>query len=97
MNKEVTICKKCRCYIQKPDSRPTCKDIWYNQLCGASPLPVCIDYVTGKISDSIAFEYCRSINTDGCCKKFIPLGKNENYSAISEFINLLRKHIEEHS
>lgn len=76
-----TICTQCAHHIQAEDI-PSRQDIWYNHLCGASPLPTKIDPVTGKRAhydeNSIGegptmseFYYCRDVNK-GNCPKFSP-------------------------
>lgn len=72
----MTICKKCTNHIQIEDN-----DIWYNHLCGAAPLPIGLDPVTGNLrsisnndlgmeyTSEHLYDYCRNIN-DGDCKLF---------------------------
>ncbi len=57
------------------------KDVWYNHLCKATPLPTKTDPYDGKVKpynindlgrtcfEDHRFEYCSQIN-DGDCQKF---------------------------
>ncbi len=77
----MNVCKNCVHFINKEPSGPR-SHVWYNHLCGASPLPEVTNPVTGetgyKAVNSLGMEivqdnpyhYCRDINTDGTCEKF---------------------------
>ena len=72
-----TICTNCKHHIFTA-SNTADHSIWYNHICGASPLPKTIDPVTGKegyvttnslgenIIGNRKFEYCRDINNGNC-------------------------------
>lgn len=74
---EITICFNCQHFRHKDQSR----DVWYNHHCGAMPLPMAADPVTGRTMHykqndlgksyftEEAFAYCRDVN-DGNCKHF---------------------------
>jgi len=80
--KEPTICKNCSNLQLKPDPRPSCKYIWYNMYCKASPKEAATDPLTGEPCYSAKndlgvtyycdepFNYCRNINTDCNCEFF---------------------------
>jgi hypothetical protein len=73
----VTICAKCH-HFQRRGLQ------WYQQFCGASPLPRGIDYVTGDEGfvrtnhlgktylSTEPFAYARDINTQGTCPLYTP-------------------------
>jgi hypothetical protein len=80
LEKPVTVCKECQHFINlEPDSPRA--DVWYNHLCGASPLPKKTDPLDGKLKpyhvndlggeyfSEHELHYCRDIN-DGACLKF---------------------------
>jgi hypothetical protein len=71
---EFTICKKC---IHFEDG-----DIWYNQFCLASPLPLVMDPVDGQVKPQNTndlgapyftenrYQYAKNINKTGNCPKY---------------------------
>lgn len=72
MTASPTICKNCTHFLNLEPGSPRA-DVWYNHLCKASPLPVVLNVVTGKMGPAIedeAYSFCRDINRDGNCEKF---------------------------
>lgn len=79
--KKITICKECGHHLNL-ESRSVRKNVWYNQLCKASPLPLDTDPISGKkraftfnefgnkYFTDFRFQYCRDINK-GECQKFL--------------------------
>ena len=80
---EFTVCTECRFLLDQTQTwQPS--DIWYNQLCTASPLPTARDPYDGQVKPyegnkyypkhfvSHRFSYCRDINKDGNCPKYKP-------------------------
>ncbi len=77
---KITICKRCKYFINI-DPFSCRRDVWYNHLCRASPLPKKVDPYDGKMKSyrldrlnrvcftQHDFEYCRDVN-DGSCLKF---------------------------
>jgi hypothetical protein len=76
-----SICTKCVNFFNKePDS--VRKDVWYNHLCKADPLPTDIDPYDGnrkpfthnamgdKCFTEDKYSFCCDINKDGNCNNF---------------------------
>ena len=75
-----TICHLCSNFINLDPNSPR-KDVWYNHICKANPLPQKINLVTGKMESygvndmgkeyftDDKFQYCSNINF-GKCKQF---------------------------
>jgi len=79
-----TLCIKCANHMRLENSDSPRYNVWYNQLCKASPLEEAIDPVTGEsgykdindlggivFQDDTPYQYCREINK-GNCLKFYP-------------------------
>lgn len=86
---KTTICTKC-VHFKNIEPEDQCRNkIWYNHLCLASPLPKSINYVTGaeesykednqknKIFTDQEYNYCKDINTDGKCQRYIEFKPTE--------------------
>lgn len=79
---EVTICTQC-VHFKNLEPHSARKDVWYNHLCQATPLPKKVDPYDGKMKPCAVndlgrehfteneFQYCRELN-DGKCPKFHP-------------------------
>ena len=69
-----TICTACRYY--QDISSGFEPGIWYNMVCIASPMPVCMDWTTGKPGSlHQRYDYCRNVNTNGRCVKYVACGE----------------------
>ena len=98
---EITICKKCTHLFSKPDPRPSCQEIWYNQYCQSPEVAHKqeIDPVSGELSyvSTNAFNdkfytdeeypHAREIN-QGACPYYQPKVSN---SALIQLDGILRK------
>lgn len=67
-----TICKECKHHIHDTQNEMA-PEVWYNHFCGASPLPMALDAVTGKLGYSTGryvqehpYKYCRDVNKGNC-------------------------------
>lgn len=79
----MTVCYECVSFKNLEPSSPR-KDVWYNHLCLANPLPTEIDPVDGeekpctindlgrKVFVDNRYKYCRDCN-DGNCPQFISM------------------------
>ena len=69
-----TICTECRHYQDISDGFN--RGVWYNMLCKATPLPEVIDHTIGAQNLFCnRFAYCRDINTNGQCSKYVAHGE----------------------
>lgn len=82
----MTICTKCANHKNSTHVNEACPEVWYNHVCGAITREPMIDPVTGKHGYAIKNDlgqihitddphpFCRDINTDGNCDKFVECG-----------------------
>ena len=84
---KTTICYQCKFFHNEEPTGPR-KDVWYNHVCKASPLPIDMNPVTGEmqartcndlgqvIHTNRTFEFCRNINK-GDCELFEPKSQSD--------------------
>lgn len=76
----ITICIRCQNFRNLEPTGPR-KDVWYNHLCTASPLPKVIDPYDGRLKhEDQPFAFCRDIN-NGSCPLFDPRVTTPDFQA----------------
>ncbi len=63
-----SICVSCKHHRWSERPNLAAPNVWYNHLCGKSPLPPKVDYTTGITEEGYAD--CREINPHGECANF---------------------------